>query len=239
MNVLIGIPAYNEERSVAHVIERTHAILPDYDIVVVNDGSRDTTAAVVASSVATLISLPFNLGYGTAVETIMRYAMMKDYEAVVLIDADGQHKPEYLAEMLQAFRESGCDMLIGSRYVESRRYRNTPLERRIGMVIFSVLTGLLVGQRIYDTSSGMKVISRRAIEALLNWHFIDFHAEAIVYLSWLGYTIGEYPVTVEERRYGTSMHSMLSLLRYPLSVILMIIVSWIQSSIYKKEHRKL
>ena len=237
MNILIGIPAYNEEMTIGSVIEQTHQILPQIDIAVVNDGSRDRTPNIVYDSVATLISLPCNLGYGWAVETILRYALLRNYDAVVLIDADGQHDPEYLPGFLRAFEEKECDVLIGSRYIATGNYQNNPLGRRIGMVLFSKLTQLLTGIRIYDTTSGMKAINRSAMQALVDWHFVHFHAEAITYLLWSGLKVEEHPIEVTERQYGQSMYSFFSHLWYPLSVILMIVISLIQSSLYNKERK--
>jgi len=227
-NILIGIPAYNEERTIGRVIEAAHNVLPDNDIAVVDDGSADRTPDIVRQSAATLIPLPCNLGYNNAIETILRYATASDYDAVVLIDADGQHDPACLPDFLQHFTQKDCDVLIGSRYVETKNYSGSPLGRRIGMMLFSQITHLLTGKRIYDTTSGMKAINREAISLLLQWQFLDFHAEAIAYLLWLGLAVEEYPVVVTQRLHGESMYSFFSHLWYPLAVLLMLAVSLIQ-----------
>ena len=236
MRVLIGIPAYNEEMTIAHVIDATHRALPMHDIAVVNDGSRDRTAAIVRSKgrIVRLIDLPCNLGYSNAVETLLRYAEKHDYDVLILLDADGQHNPTMLPDFLAAFEQCGCDMLIGSRYIGSQNYLGVPVGRHLGMVLFSTLTGILARKRIYDTTSGMKAVGRKARTMLLNWQFLDFHAEAIIYLLWLGLRIEEYPIVVQEREHGTSMYSFFSHLWYPLTVILLILISGIHCILAKE-----
>jgi glycosyltransferase involved in cell wall biosynthesis len=229
MKILIGIPAYNEEMTISAVIDATHRAMPEADLVVINDGSKDQTASIVQHmrNVVRLVDLPCNLGYSNAIETLLRYAEKYDYDALALLDADGQHAPEMMPEFLAAFEQRSCDMLIGSRYVLSQSYGSGSLGRRIGMQLFSNLTALLAKKRIYDTTSGMKVIGRRARKLLLGWQFLDFHAEAILYLLWSGATIEEYPISVKDREHGTSMYSFLSHIWYPLTVILLIAISGI------------
>jgi glycosyltransferase involved in cell wall biosynthesis len=225
MKILIGIPAFNEENTITNVIAGIRNTLLEIPIVVVDDGSTDKTGERARQSGAILLSLPCNLGYSNTIETILRFACQQGYDAVVLIDADGQHDPACLPGFIAAFEADQCDMLIGSRYVQTRSYRGNPLGRRIGMAFFSWLTAVLLSKRIYDTTSGMKAIRRQAIEVLLEGNFIDFHAEAIIYLLRLGFSINEYPISVKEREYGTSMYSFFSHLWYPLTVLLVIVIN--------------
>jgi glycosyltransferase involved in cell wall biosynthesis len=235
MKILVAIPAYNEENTIYSVIEGVRKALPEVPIAVVDDGSVDKTAAIVRQTDAVLLSLPCNLGYSNAVETLLTYAYRENYDAIALIDADGQHDPACLPEFISAFEVHGCDMLIGSRYVEARSYRGNPLGRQIGMAFFSLLTSVLLSTRIYDTTSGMKAIRRNAMEALLlGGNFIDFHAEAIIYLLNYEFIIQEYPITVKERQYGVSMYSFLSHLWYPLTVLLVIAINFTRPRVMKK-----
>ena len=105
------------------------------------------------------------------------------------------------------------------------------------MQLFSFLTRLILGRRIYDTTSGLKIIDRKVFDALIQWHFVDFHAEAIVYLARLGFRIGEHPITVAEREHGQSMYSALSALVYPTKTILMVFLGFIQAGLTRKKKR--
>ena len=114
--LLIVIPAYNEEESIVSVVEELTTHYPQYDYVVVNDGSRDKTAAVCRAHGYRLIDLPVNLGLAGAFQTGLRYAAENDYDCAMQLDADGQHKPEFIAPMLEALEE-GNDIVIGSRFL--------------------------------------------------------------------------------------------------------------------------
>ena len=229
--VLIAIPAYNEEATVAGVVEKVRAAIPEHDLLVVNDGSIDATGAVLAGLGIATATHFCNLGYGRALQTAIQYARRHGYEALVTLDADGQHDPEAIRALVARFFEDGLDVMVGSRYVASRRYEGAPLGRRIGMRLFSWLVALFGGRRIYDTTSGLKVIGAAAFEPLTRWHFVDFHAEAIVYLMRLGYRLGEHPITVAPREHGVSMYSALSHVKYPLKTLLLVLLGLLEASI--------
>ena len=118
--LLIVIPAYNEEESIVSVVEELTTHYPQYDYVVVNDGSRDKTAAVCRAHGYRLIDLPVNLGLAGAFQTGLRYAAENDYDCAMQLDADGQHKPEFIAPMLEALEE-GNDIVIGSRFLTVKK----------------------------------------------------------------------------------------------------------------------
>jgi glycosyltransferase involved in cell wall biosynthesis len=231
---LVAIPAYNEAATIRGVVDRARASLPGCDVVVIDDGSRDATASQLDGTGATVVGHLCNLGYGRAFQTAVLYAERAGYERLVTLDADGQHDPAQVRALLAEFDGGRWDVLIGSRYVASRKYSGVPLGRRIGMRLFSTLVGVAAGQRVYDTTSGLKVIGRPAFAALRRWQFIDFHAEALVYLMRLGYRIGEVPITVEERRHGTTMYSTLSHIKYPLKTALMIVLGVVEANLAKR-----
>jgi glycosyltransferase involved in cell wall biosynthesis len=230
--VLVGIPAYNEERTIAGVVSKVRDMLPSADVLVIDDGSRDGTVRALRDMRIAIASHLCNLGYGRAIQTAIKYAQRYDYDALITLDADGQHRPEQVRAMLDALGD--WDYLIGSRYVATHRYSDSPLGRRIGMQVFSRITGLVTGRRIYDTTSGFKIIRRRAFEPLTQWHFVDFHAEAIVFLTRLGFRVGEYPITVEPRRHGQSMYNLLSAVIYPLQTLLMVVLGLVQSELTRR-----
>ena len=236
--ILVAIPAYNEEASIRAVVNSVRESLPGFDLLIVNDGSSDATAQILHSLNVVTATHLCNLGYGRAIQTAIKYALNAKYDALVTLDADGQHHPEQIQGMIEEFRNGRWDVLVGSRYIEARNYSGVPLGRRIGTQLFSILTGLVTGQRIYDTSSGLKIMRRSVFEPLTHWHFVDFHAEVIVYLMRLGYRIGEYPITVSERKHGQSMYSALSHLEYPLKTSLMVFLGAIEASLTRRKRKE-
>ncbi len=155
MHILVGIPAFNEETTIESVIHLTQLAVPTCDIVVVNDGSNDRSGEIVRNSGTRLLNLPCNLGYSNAIETLLQYAQLHDYDLLILIDADGQHDPQILPAVLNAFQQCQCNMLIGSRYLSSGNYIDSPLGRRLGMILFSHLTTILTGKKPLFISCGL------------------------------------------------------------------------------------
>ena len=127
------VPAYNEEGMVGRVVRDIGRLAPGFDVLVVDDGSTDATAAEAEAEGAAVIRHPYNLGIGGAVQSGYKYALRGDYDVAVQVDGDGQHKPEYLPEMLAALKTSGdeADMVYGSRFRGDPGYR-VPLGRRVG-----------------------------------------------------------------------------------------------------------
>ncbi|MBZ0290334.1 MAG: glycosyltransferase family 2 protein, partial [Anaerolineae bacterium] len=131
---LVIIPALNERESIAGVIGNIRQQVPWVDILVVNDGSSDDTAAVAESAGAYVLHMPYNVGIGASVQTGFMFADLQGYEMVVRNDGDGQHEPHDIPTMMRALRETGADVVIGSRYLEDRGYSGTPM-RRLGSII--------------------------------------------------------------------------------------------------------
>lgn len=231
-NCLIIIPACNEQDSIAEVITTSREHAPGCDFVVVDDGSSDDTALIASGCGAKLLRLPCNLGYARAVQTGLKYAMGKEYDAVVLLDGDGQHNPENIPVLLSILERESADVVIGSRFAGNHKLSG-PLGRRLGMWLFSWITSLLTGSRIYDTTSGFKVANRRAYVSLAAEQFVDFHAEALVSLSFAGMKIVEHPVVMSERKSGRSMYGWLSHLTYPLKTMLLIIIAVFRAYVEK------
>ena len=232
--VLVAVPAYNEEATIDKIVSRVQESMPDFDLLVVNDGSRDDTRRILESlGVATATHL-CNLGYARAIQTAIKYALACDYDTLITLDADGQHHPEQVLALYAESINRGWDVLIGSRYVGTRDYSHSPLGRRLGMQVFSLFVKLAAGQRVYDTSSGLKVMKSTVFEPLAQSLFVDFHAEAIVYLIRLGYRVGEYPITVAERTHGQSMYSILSHLKYPLKTSLLILLGLAEATLRRR-----
>jgi glycosyltransferase involved in cell wall biosynthesis len=231
---LVAIPAFNEAATIADVVGRVRQSLPEFDLLVVNDGSLDQTADVLRNLGVTTAAHLCNLGYGRAIQTAVKFAHRFGYESLITLDADGQHQPEQILALFNEFEASRADCLVGSRFVKAHDYGEAPFERRLGMVLFSWLTFLFAGKRIYDTTSGLKAIRASAFDALSRWHFVDFHAEAIVYLSRLGFSVAEFPITVEERRAGVSMYSPFKAMVYPAKTALMVLLAVVHARYSKR-----
>jgi glycosyltransferase involved in cell wall biosynthesis len=232
--LLVAIPAHNEAATIGTVVEEVHKACLSCDLVVVDDGSTDDTSECVRRLGVVGLRHATNLGYGRAVQTALKYAQAFGYDAIVTLDGDGQHDPASLPGLLDSFEKYGYDLCIGSRYLMSRSHRGAPLGRRLGMFSFSALTALLTGRQIYDTTSGFKAMRRSIFEPLVRWHFVDFHAEALVYLLRLDYKVGEHPVTMRERAHGQSMHSLLSSFEYPAKTLLLVALGLMQAEIERR-----
>lgn len=235
--VLIAIPAFNEEHTIESVVCGVRSAIPEFDLLIVNDGSQDRTEAILERIGQPTATHLCNLGYGRAVQTAIKYARRHGYRALITLDADGQHRPDDIRRVYAEYEAGDYDLLIGSRFVGSRRYGTEPLVRRAGMRIFSALIALLTGHRIYDTSSGMKVIDRRVFDVLAGRPFVDFHAEAIVYLIERGFRVGESPITVQPRTHGSSMYTPISAVKYPVKVAFLILLGVIDARLLRGRPR--
>lgn len=235
MRAVIVIPAFNEEASLPAVLRELGACGYGLDVVVVDDCSRDRTGELARALGAHVLTHPQNRGYRQALRTGLRHALDQGYEAVVFLDADGQHRPGSIAALLE--RAAAPDqpaVVIGSRYVGARRYSGA-LGRRLGRQIFSLLshqvarvvvalsatataTGAGAG-RIWDTTSGLKLLRRPALELLDGAAFCDLHAEAIVYLVRAGLRVVEVPIEFAERQAGVSMYRWTAAVTYPAQTL--------------------
>jgi len=234
--VLVAVPAYNEEATIEKVVSRVWESMPNFDLLVVNDGTRDNTRRILENLGVVTATHLCNLGYARAIQTAIKYALACDYDVLITLDADGQHHPEQVLALYDETISCGWDVLIGSRYVGTKDYSHSPPGRRLGMQLFSQLVKFASGQRIYDTSSGLKVMRRNVFEPLAQSLFVDFHAEAIVYLIRLGYRVGEYPIIAAERTHGQSMYSFLSHLKYPLKTSLLVLLGLIEANLRRRRN---
>jgi len=222
--VLVVIPAYNEAQTIADVLLGLREVVPEYDRVVVNDGSHDGTKRIVEQLGERQLTLPCNVGYGHALQTGMKYALEQRYDIVVSFDGDGQHIPQDVPRVVQALLSSDADIVIGSRYCRDQAYSQA-FSRKIGQLLFSHLSRALIGRRIYDTTSGFKALRASVCDVLVRGTFMDFHTETLVRLSLLGFQIAEHPISIKERAFGISMHSTSSIVEYPLKTLLLTFVA--------------
>ena len=198
------VPAYNEAASVGAVVDEIRAADPGFEVLVVDDGSRDDTAAVARAHGARVVRLPFNLGIGGAVQTGYRYARERGFDVAVQVDADGQHDPRELLALLAPILHGEADLSIGSRFAGRRTYRATFL-RRVGIRLFARAISRIVGQRVTDTTSGFRAANRRAIALFADDYPHDYpEVEATVMVVKERLRLVEVPVRMRERAAGRS-----------------------------------
>ncbi|HEX9968246.1 MAG TPA: glycosyltransferase family 2 protein [Solirubrobacterales bacterium] len=218
MRTLVFIPAWNEAASVGDVIADVRERLPEADVLVVDDGSTDATAARAREAGAIVASLPFNQGLGAALQTGYLYALRGGYDFCAHLDADGQHPPAEVERLLEEVYSDRADLVIGSRYRdpaarldttgegpgEGADYRPT-LSRRIGISVFRFFLTLATRQRFTDTTSGMRAANRRVMSLFSESYSPDFaEIESLQLAVRQGLRVEEVPVRMLERAGGHS-----------------------------------
>ncbi len=227
--ILVVIPAFNEAEQIAIVIQQVKQQVPEVQILVVNDGSSDQTEQKALASGARVLSHPFNMGYGAALQTGYKYALKLGFDYVLQMDGDGQHDPQYLNILLSAAREGKADVVIGSRFLGTGEYR-VPLPRRMGMLLFGFIASRLSGQKITDPTSGYQALGRRGIEFYTRDAFpADYpDADVLVMVHRAGLRIREVPVIMHPNRNGRSMHSGLKPLYYVYKMFLSLFLNFLR-----------
>lgn len=223
-SLLIIIPAFNEEGSIGAVIDNIRRHVPWADIAVVNDGSRDRTAAIAGSRGVILLSHPYNMGIGSTMQTGYKYAHMKGYDVAVQVDADGQHPAEQIAQLIKPVVENRADIVVGSRFLGEGSYRPS-LARGAGMAFFSSLVSVIIKEQVTDTTSGFRAAGKECIEFFARRYPDDYpEVEALVLLHKKGFSIMEIPVSMNERSTGKSSITPVRSIYYMVKVLLAILV---------------
>ena len=230
MRIAVLIPAYNEETRIAEVVGQVHRVVPDCDIVVVNDGSHDNTAIAAAASGAIVISHPFNMGYGVTIQTGYKFAYANGYDFLVQIDGDGQHDPASIPRLLNPVMAGESDFAIGSRFLEAKSYQPS-LARRIGMTFFRKLVTRIIGSRITDSTSGYQAFNREVTGFFTGEAFpCDYpDADMLITLHLAGFRIREVPVCMYANVSGKSMHDGWKPVYYIFKMLLSILVTLLRS----------
>jgi glycosyltransferase involved in cell wall biosynthesis len=223
---LVIIPAHNEQTHLPEVVASIRECLPGIHILVVDDGSRDKTRQAAASAGAMVLSLPFNMGYGVALQTGYKFALRRGYRFAAQMDADGQHEPRDLSLLLDAVRSDETDLALGSRFLDRKNYR-APLARRAGMLLFRLLASLLVRQHITDPTSGCQALNRKTIRFYASDIFpVDYpDADVLLMVHRAGLRIKELPVRMYAADDNASMHSGLQPVYYIFKMFLSIAVT--------------
>ncbi len=206
-SILIIIPAYNEGSRIKNVIWGIRAAVPEADILVIDDGSSDRTAHEANEAGATVVSHPFNMGYGVTVQTGFKYARRYRYEYLVQIDGDGQHEPRNIPDLLAAVRSPDVDVAMGSRWLGLAEY-NGPLLRKFGKFFFGFMATVLTGHQVTDPTTGFQAMTRDVVSFFCTDVYpVDYpDANVIIMLDRAGFRIREVPVVMYRDESGQSMH---------------------------------
>ncbi|MEW6468029.1 MAG: glycosyltransferase family 2 protein [Bacteroidota bacterium] len=232
MKIAAVVPAFNEEKAIAGVVSDLQQVAVQnalsLDVIVVNDCSTDRTQEVVSGLNCIALHLPVNLGIGGAMQTGFRYAWEQGYDLALQVDGDGQHPAEEIVKLLAAQRERHLDVVIGSRFLEKKGFQSSGM-RRTGIGYFRKLNRLLCGLDITDSTSGFRLLSRRALELVSEYYPDEYpEPEAIILFAENDLSVGETPVTMRDRQGGRSSIGPFASVYYMWKVTLGILFTFIR-----------
>ena len=222
---LAVVPAYNEAATVTEVVLAIRRHAPQFDVVVIDDGSTDATAELAEAAGARVVKLPFNLGIGGAVQAGFTFAWEHGYDYLVQVDGDGQHDPREIQKLIEAMEaDQSLDMICGSRFITDFKYP-APISRRTGIHLFAFILSRIVGQRVTDPTSGFRLYNRRAIALFARDYPHDYpEVEAVLMLHFHRLKMREHPVRMFKRGGGVSSISSGKSVYYMVKVLLAIFV---------------
>lgn len=220
LKILIIIPAYNEEGSIQEVVESLAGKYPQYDYIVVNDGSVDATASICRRNGFDMLDLPINIGLAGVMQAGFRYAYGNGYDYAIQFDGDGQHQPQYIDSMCRQMREHGVDIVIGSRFVNKEKPKTM---RMMGSRLIQVFIRVTTGKNIKDPTSGMRLFNRRMIKKFAYAMNYGPEPDTISYLLRCGCKVEEMQVEMRDREMGESYLNLKRSLQYMLHMCMSIV----------------
>ena len=237
--IVAVVPAFREEGAIGGVVAGIKAVNPAIDVVVVDDGSPDRTAAAAAEAGAAVVRLPFNLGIGAAVQTGFRYALEHDYDPAVRLDGDGQHDPNELPKLLEVLALGEADVVTGSRFVGPDRTYRPPLARRLGITWFAKLVSMLTRQRVTDTTSGFQALNRKGISLFARDYPSDYpEVEGTLLVLRTKLRLVEVPVVMKTREHGRSSITLPKSIYYLFKVTLALLIAMARRATLPADERE-
>jgi len=226
---LIIIPAYNEEENIAKVLKDIKESNPDVDILVVNDGSTDNTSKIAKQMGVMVLDIPFNMGYGGAIQTGFRFAEENGYDFVITMDGDDQHDPYSVKNLIESMEQEGADVVIGSRFIEGTYKMG--IAKKIGVWLFSKIARLYTGMNFTDPTSGFQLFNSNVFSYLSRGdnYPLDYpDVNIIMALHKMRFKVVEAPVRMMEKPNGKSMHSGLKPMVYVIKMFLAVVMVWVR-----------
>jgi glycosyltransferase involved in cell wall biosynthesis len=208
LEIVIGIPAFNEEKNIAAIILKLKKITNT--IIVCNDGSSDLTNKIAEELGAIVINHSKNLGYGAAIRSIFLKAKEMNSDILVTFDADGQHRIEDIKQVIQPIIENKTDIVIGSRFLNEEK-NEVPEYRKVGIKIITKVTNVSINQKITDSQSGFRAYSKQVLEKLSPSDVgMGISTEILIKSSKMGFKILEVPIKILYQGENTSTHNPIS-----------------------------
>ena len=223
--LLILIPAYNEAGAVGGVVSEVHAVMPEVPVLVVDDCSADATVSKAREAGARVLSLPHHLGLGGCVQAGYRLAFELGYDYVIRVDGDGQHDPRDIPKLLEVLQKTGCEMVIGSRYVNGKG-PHFGWMRAAGIFLFRAVLRPILGKAVRDPTSGFVGVNRTALRVFSRSFPLEYlEIEALVVLQRRRFRFVEVPCRMRPRKAGRSSITVVRSLYYILHVLLGVFVN--------------
>ena len=224
MKTLIVIPAYNEQDNIKRVVDNIIENYPQFDYVVVNDGSRDNTSAICHENGYNIVDLPVNLGLAGAFQTGLKYAYKMGYDKAIQYDADGQHLAEYIQTMADCMDSEEMDIVIGSRFVTVEKPRTM---RMLGSRVIALAIFLTTGKKLTDPTSGMRMFNKKMIKEFALDANYGPEPDTISYLMRNGAKVKEVQVEMRERIAGESYLNPVNRIKYMVKMgISIVLIQW-------------
>ena len=223
--LLVLIPAFNEVGAIAGVIHEVRSVVPGVPILVVDDASSDGTDQMARGAGAEVLRLPYHLGLGGGVQAGYKLAYEFGYEYVIRVDGDGQHDPKYIPALLKTLRETGCHMVIGSRF-QNGNGDYTSVVRAVGIWFFRMVLRPILGKSVHDPTSGFVGVNRQALQVFTGSFPLEYpEIEALVVLQRKRFQFGEVPCRMRPRKTGRSTITAVKSLYYIFHVLLGVFIN--------------